>query len=293
MAIERNNLECFFVTDLHGQIDRYEKLFKKILEGRPNAVFIGGDLLPSPLMSLSSNDMLYQDFVNSFLAKELKSIQKKLGMAYPELFIILGNDDGRMEEAAMLDISTQGIWTYCHSRHINWEGFSVYGYSFVPPTPFRLKDWERYDVSRYIDPGCIAPMDGVLSMPVSEYELEYSTISEDLEKLTVNMDSQKSILLFHSPPYNCKLDRAALDGKMVDYAPLDVHVGSIAIQRFIEEKQPLITLHGHIHESARITGSWKDQFSKTVSFNGSHDGPELSLIRFNPNYPKEAVREII
>lgn len=293
MTIELNNLKCFFVTDLHGQIDRYEKLFKKILEGRPNAVFIGGDLLPSPLMSLSSNNMLYQDFVNSFLAKELKSIQKKLGMAYPEIFIILGNDDGRMEEAAMLDISSQGIWTYCHNRHINWEGFSVYGYSFVPPTPFRLKDWERYDVSRYIDPGCIAPMNGALSMPVSEYELEYSTISEDLEKLTVNMDSQKSILLFHSPPYNCKLDRAALDGKMVDYAPLDVHVGSIAIQRFIEEKQPLITLHGHIHESARITDSWKDQFSKTVSFNGSHDGPELSLIRFNPNYPKEAVREII
>lgn len=40
------------------------------------------------------------------------------------------------------------------------------------------------------------------------------------------------------------------------YAPMDVHVGSIALRRFIEARQPLLTLHGHVHESARLTGSW-------------------------------------
>ena len=38
---------CFFVSDLHGQLNRYQVLFSKILEEKPAAVFLGGDLLPS------------------------------------------------------------------------------------------------------------------------------------------------------------------------------------------------------------------------------------------------------
>lgn len=72
--------------------------------------------------------------------KELKRIKEKIGKEYPTIFVILGNDDGRLEEAAMLDAAAQGIWIYCHNRHIQWKGFSIYGYSYVPPTPFRLKD---------------------------------------------------------------------------------------------------------------------------------------------------------
>lgn len=225
--------------------------------------------------------------------KELKRIKEKIGKEYPTIFVILGNDDGRLEEAAMLDAAAQGIWIYCHNRHIQWKGFSIYGYSYVPPTPFRLKDWERYDVSRYVDPGCIHPCDGGRSVPVSQYEMEYGTIADDLEKLAGHADHSRSIFLFHSPPYKCKLDRTALDGKKIDYVPLDVHVGSIAIQRFIEEKQPLITLHGHIHESTRLTGSWRDTFNRTESFNALHDGPELSLVRFDPQCPEHAIRELI
>ena len=72
-------------------------------------------------------------------------------------------------------------------------------------------------------------------------------------------DLSRAMFLFHTPPYNTGLDRAALDGKKVNYVDLDVHVGSIAVRRFIESRQPLLTLHGHIHESARITGSGKNE----------------------------------
>jgi len=47
---------------------------------------------------------------------------------------------------------------------------------------------------------------------------------------------------------------------------MDVHVGSIAIQRFIEERQPWVTMHGHIHESSQITGHWQQQFGRTQCF---------------------------
>jgi len=85
----------------------------------------------------------------------------------------------------------------------------------------------------------------------------------------------------------------ALDGRVVDGVPLDVHVGSIAIQRFITERQPLLTLHGHIHESARLTGSWRDRIGRTHMFSAAHDGPELALVRFDLNDLENATRELI
>ncbi len=289
------NLNCFFVSDLHGSMDRYGALFKQVLDDHPDALFIGGDLLPSPLKKLAapSLDISHIDFINGFLARELKKIKETLGERYPKVFIILGNDDGRMEEASILDVASQSVWEYCHNRCIPWGDFTVYGYSYIPPTPFQLKDWERFDVSRYVDPGCTAPDEGMLSIPIPEHQLKWATIAEDLESLTTGKNLENAIFLFHAPPYKSRLDRAALDGKMIDHVPLDVHVGSIAIQRFIEERQPLITLHGHVHESTRLTGSWRDRFDYTKAFNAAHDGPELALIRFDPYCPEKASRELI
>ena len=75
--------------------------------------------------------------------------------------------------------------------------------------------------------------------------------------------------------------------------PFDVHVGSIAIKRFIEEKQPLLTLHGHIHESTRLTGQWLQFIGRTISLNAAHDGPELSVIKFDLEEPKNARRFLL
>ena len=44
--------------------------------------------------------------------------------------------------------------------------------------------------------------------------------------------------------------------------------------------RPLITLHGHVHESTRLTGSWRQQLGSTLCFSAAHDGPELALVRF-------------
>ena len=89
------------------------------------------------------------------------------------------------------------------------------------------------------------------------------------------------------------VDRAALDGVTVDHAPVDVHVGSIAVRRFIESRQPRVTLHGHVHESARITGAWSDRIGRTILLGAAHDGPELALVRFDPRAPEGATRELL
>jgi Icc-related predicted phosphoesterase len=106
-------------------------------------------------------------------------------------------------------------------------------------------------------------------------------------------DLASAILLFHTPPYQTALDRAALDGRMIDSVPLDVNVGSIAVRRLIEHRQPLASLHGHIHESARLTGSWREKIGATWAFSAAHDGPELALIRFDPDALDNATRSLL
>jgi hypothetical protein len=172
-------------------------------------------------------------------------------------------------------------------------GVPVYGYACVPPTPFLWKDWERYDVSRYVPPGSVSPEEGWRSVDVAEHDVRYGTIWGDLGELAGDVDLSRAVLLFHTPPAETNLDRAALDGKSVDHVPLDLHVGSIAVRRFIETRQPLVGLHGHIHESARLTGSWKDRIGRTRLFTAAHDGPELALVRFEPEDPDGAVRLLL
>lgn len=284
---------CFFATDLHGKVERYNKLFSRILSEEPEAVFLGGDLLPSGLYALTSNETVINNFVKDFLMAEFLKLKKNMGNKYPHVFLILGNDDSKINEKDFIDGQQSGVWEYIHNKKIKFEDFDIYGYSYVPPTPFQLKDWEKYDVSRFTDPGCVSPEEGWHSVNVPKHELRYSTIEKDLKTLVGNNNLANTIFLFHTPPYKTNLDRAALDGKMVDHVPLDIHVGSIAVKRFIKKNQPTITLHGHVHESARLTGSWKDQIGDTHLFTAAHGGPELALVRFNKYHPEESTRELI
>jgi Icc-related predicted phosphoesterase len=206
---------------------------------------------------------------------------------------IFGNDDPRAEEGSLAELERRGLLHHVHGRRLVVAGATVYGYACVPPTPFLLKDWERYDVSRFVDPGSVSPEEGRRSVPVPEGEARWGTIAGDLEALVGADDVSGAVFLFHSPPYRTALDRAALDGQAVDHAPLDVHVGSIAIRRFIEARQPLATLHGHVHESARLTGAWQERIGRTVCLSAAHDGPELALVRFDLEAPAAASRELV
>jgi len=276
---------CYFVSDLHGKIERDEKLFNLIEQEKPNALFLGGDLLPRPGDG--------KNFILDFLEPKFRFLKNSLGSGYPKTFVIFGNDDAKSEEPFIRSLEDRQLISYIHFKKVLYENFAVIGYSYIPPSPFLLKDWEKYDVSRYSEPGCISPEFGKRTVEVSEHEKKFSTIKKDLEELVPGQNLSGSILLFHCPPYKTNLDRAALDGKIIDHVQLDVHVGSIAVRKFIESRKPLMALHGHIHESARITGSWNDRIEETFCVSAAHDGKELALIRFDPHKPSEAARELI
>ena len=280
---------CFFVSDLHGSRDRYSTLFAAIEEEKPQAVFLGGDLLPHHW----AEQLAGGDFIGDVLVAGFGLLRQKLVDAAPRVFVILGNDDDRASEQIIIEGEEAGLWSYAHERWGSIDSHAVVGYAYVPPTPFMLKDWERYDVSRFTDAGCVSPEQGQRTVAVDPDEIRYGTIVAGLARLTEDRDLEKTVCLFHSPPYRTDLDRAALDGRTVDHAPLDVNVGSIAIQRFIEDRQPLLTLHGHIHESPRLTGNWRQKIGRTHAFTAAHDGPELALVRLDLDDLDSATRQLL
>lgn len=283
---------AYFVSDLHGKFERYLRLFKQIQTGKPNVVLLGGDLFPHHSLRTHKDFGHINNFLLDFLIPGFRELHQAMQEDYPKVYLILGNDDARIEENQVIEAGDSGIWKYLHQRCDEFGGVRFYGYAYVPPTPFLLKDWERYDVSRYVDPGCVPPTEGYRTIDPQE-DIEYTSIQQHLAQMGGDADLSKSVWLFHSPPYQTKLDRAALDDVMVDHVPVDVHVGSIAIQRFIESRQPFITLHGHIHESTRLTGTWMQKIGNTHAFNAAHDGPELSLVKIPLNDPASAQRVLL
>ncbi len=262
-----------FATDLHGHPKRYQAMFQQLEQNPPDMLLLGGDLMPHGFVGLNG------DFLTEIFLPGFTNLRDKLGERYPRVYLILGNDDGKSVEPWFIEHAEEtGLWTYLHDKVVEDSGLTLIGYSYVPPSPFMLKDWEKYDVSRFTDPGCVSPEEGKYSYTIDMSEIRYATITKDLEELTADVDMENAVLISHSPPYQTVLDRAGLDGQMIDHVPLDVHVGSIAIRRWIEDRQPLLTLHGHIHESTSRTGEWRQQMGRTWMMNGATNSAQVCLL---------------
>lgn len=283
---------CLFVSDLHGKMSRYEALFKVIKKEKPDFVFIGGDLLPHQSNQREKDQTQVGDFVRDFLIRKFASLSDKMECEYPEVFLIPGNDDRKILFDAVAEGEKTDLWRNLHNRCIVIGKYRFYGYACVPPTPFMIKDWERFDVTEEVGPGCIAPADGYHSLP-PDHDPKMDTIQKDILKLVGDDNIEFGVFLFHSPPFQTTLDQAEINITNSDRQTSCIPVGSKAIGRFIDEKKPYITMHGHIHESARLTGKWKQSFGRTWSFSAAHDGPELAVIKFELQDPLSVSRRLI
>lgn len=254
----------------------------------PDALFLGGDLLPSFIRDKNR----VKDFLSNNLIKPIQNIREESDKEM-RCFVIMGNDDPRVFEDILNGFDEKGHIDYVNQKCADFKGYNICGYSFIPPTPFHLKDWEKYDVSRFIDVGVVAPEEGTRTVKINKNEITYSTIEKDIVDIKRASDPKNTIYLFHAPPYDTDLDRADLDGKEVDHVPLDVHVGSIAIRNFIKKEQPFLTLHGHVHETVELTGNWRCSIGDTYSFTGVTSGDGLALVIFDTENLKDARRTVV
>ncbi|ADX82216.1 phosphoesterase [Sulfolobus islandicus] len=75
------------------------------------------------------------------------------------------------------------------------------------------------------------------------------------KSLLKDADKERLIMNFHMPPLNTKLDNAKVGLRKS-------HVGSKAVLDLITEFKPLISLHGHVHESTSM-----DKIGDTIAIN--------------------------
>ena len=273
-------------------MSRYEALFKIIKKEKPDFVFLGGDLLPHRNIQNLLGAAYEADFVRNFLFRKFEKLKETMECAYPDIFLIPGNDDRKIVFDSVAEGEKAELWRNIHNQCVVIGKYRFYGYGCVPPTPFMIKDWERFDCSPEINTGCIAPADGYFSVP-PRHNPEKDTIENDIEKLVGDDDLQFGIFLFHSPPYQTHFDHALVRNDGQANGTSVINVGSKAIRNFIEIAQPYITMHGHIHESVAITGQWKQELGRTLAFSAAHDGPELAVVKFKLNELHSATRRLI
>lgn len=103
-------------------------------------------------------------------------------------------------------------------------------------------------------------------------ELDEDEIYDRLKRLTDQLEMpRRAIFNIHVPPYESSLDTALEVDEDLRYVtkggrPHEVPTGSPAVRQIIEETQPLLSLHGHIHESKGVT-----RIGRTMAINPGSD----------------------
>ncbi len=241
-----------YVTDLHGDRWRYERALALAVEVGAGLLVNGGDLLPHGRLHGEQARFIAEFLVPYFAACRDRGIR---------CLLIPGNDDLAAHDA-LLDAACEGCPAASNvARRLAAVGaHDVVGLDLVADFPFRLKDRARMDTRDAAFP----PQSGggILSVPGGwreipdwpAYARALPTIEDELLALPAPRDPGRAIYLLHGPP----------SGLGLDVCRGGVAVGSRAVLRFLERVQPLLALHGHIHESPEESGTWMTALGRTV-----------------------------
>jgi Icc-related predicted phosphoesterase len=256
-------MNILFTSDLHGEIHFYQRLLDLTVSLSAEIIVLGGDLLPSFPPTKRYEDMIphQKTFIDEFLSPFFKRIFQRTTVK--QILLIPGNWD--LSYPYLFKEPIEGIIDLDRRSHRLENGYELMGYPFVPPTPFRPKDYEKMDDPKALWPPQKYPSyirstdqtDQLIAIDPYLYLKQRETIAEDLNQLPRPLNYKKAIYIMHSPPFGTRLDLIQ-GGKSA---------GSRSIKTFIEKNQPLVTLHGHIHESPEISGAYFDQIGETLSIN--------------------------
>jgi len=256
-------MKVLYTSDLHGEIHLYQQLLSEVNSSSSEIILIGGDLLPSFPPTKRYEDMLpnQKTFIDQFLSPFFERIF--VTTSAQQVFLISGNWD--LGYPFLFREFKEGINDLNQKSYRLQNGYELTGYPFVPPTPFRPKDYEKMDDREapwppQKNPSYIRSSDQLDELtPIDPYHYlrGRDTIEDDLDRLPKPLHSKKTIYIMHSPPFGTRLD--LIRGEK--------SAGSRSIKTFIEKNQPLLTLHGHIHESPGLSGAYMDRIGETLSIN--------------------------
>jgi len=285
-------MKLLYTSDLHGEIHLYQELLSLAISSSSQIISIGGDLLPSFPPTKRYEDMVpnQKTFVDQFLSPFFKGMLETTSVQ--QILLIPGNWD--LGYPFLFRETAEKIIDLNQKSYRLKNGYELIGYPFVPPTPFRPKDYEKMDDREAPWPPQKNPCYALSSdqadrlIPIDPYLYlkRRETIEEDLDRFPRPLHPRRTIYIMHSPPWGTQLD--LIRG--------GASAGSRSIKTFIERNQPLLTLHGHIHESPELSGTYMDRLGETMMINPgqfiwtSGDAPKLHAVTFDMERVEETIR---
>lgn len=260
-------MKILATSDLHQMINKWKLLVETCKKDKFDVVVVAGDLLP--------RDIAHEQLP---FIKHIKKYATKVREQGAKLVLILGNDDNQLMIPEMEKGHDEGLWYYIPEKVVEIDGYEFAAMPYVPDYPFGYKFWcraeskenLRIDPIQFGDPLLIDPRtkDFIIIPDYKSYLNNHKSIWNSLVETSAKIkDISKSIWVIHSPPANMGLDVCARG----------VRVGSNSVFKFIDQYQPLLTIHGHIHESPQYSKKWSHQWGKTTCIQGGQ-------IDFDLNY---------
>jgi len=270
-------VRVFFASDIHGS----EKCFMKFLNAgrvyKANVVILSGDITGKmivPIVEESSGT-----FTVDFLGRKAIKSQEELSILEKRIrdsgYYPYRTDEKEMEELSadeekvnelFLQVMAESVRRWIEIAEERLQGTSIR--CFVSPgnDDHFVVDPILNSAEYIMNPeGKVVNVNDDHEMVTLAYsnitpwnsprECTEDELAEKIQRMVSQVKGiQNCLFNFHCPPHNTHIDLAPrLDetlkpvsrGGQIEMVP----VGSVAVRSSIEKNQPLLGLHGHIHES--------------------------------------------
>jgi uncharacterized protein len=270
-------MKIFFATDIHGSEVCWRKFLNSAAFYKADLVVLGGDVTGKAMVPVTSHNGYWQVTVRGqsyrletreelaamltrirnsgfypamvtpdelqhlsqeegavdrrFTTEMISSLDRWLDMADGKLkggnipCILNGGNDDIWEIDDVIDQSP--CVTFGEGKALDLDGFHLISMGWTNPTP-----WDTFREA-----------------PEDQLAAKIEAVANQVP------DMERTIFNFHAPPYGTGLDEApALDASLrpTHGGAVMKPVGSTAVRDAIRKHQPLLSVHGHIHESRGI-----------------------------------------
>ncbi len=279
-------MKVFFATDLHGSELCWRKFLNAAKFYDAEILICGGDMTGKAIVPIVEEDggftvtlgAEHQAVAAEHVAEVEAQVRRKgyypLRMT-PERLHELDQDPAkRMETFQQVMLDGVERWMNMAGEKLRGTGIRL----FVCPgndDELEVDEVIRRSDSVELGEGRMVEIDGFTMISTgwsnptpwkTHREESEEKLAERIEAMASQVgDQSKAIFNLHCPPYKSGLDEApAIDAelRLLHGGRALRPVGSTAVRAAIERHQPLISLHGHIHESKGAV-----KLGKTLSIN--------------------------
>ncbi len=293
-----DGLRVFFVTDVHGSDQCFVKFINAAAAYKAQVLILGGDITGKrvvPIVQIPGGDSVATmgaGQVRLTSEEEIRSFERESANAGLYAFRATPDDVAELEsdpqavESYFLRLARVRLerWLALADDRLGGSGVRLI-VNCGNDDPFELdelllgSDFVVFPEGRTIEIDEHRALVSVGFANQTPWQCPRDTTEEDLSRRIgdaiggANGD-RELIFNFHCPPYDSGLDMAPqltedMSTVMEAGQPLVAPVGSTAVRAAIEQRQPLLSLHGHIHEGRGVV-----KIGRTVVVNPGSEYPD-------------------